>query len=153
MHRLLNFVIFIVVFITFINALVYFGLGVYYSFVAYSDIIMRNTEHPPGITLIEALDRFLIGFVFIIFSVGLSRLFLSEASFLKSYDLPWLKITEFTQLKTLLISALLVALFVAWTPTAITLAQQQMPVDWTMLIFPAGLLLVSIAAKFVKDAH
>jgi len=153
MHRLLNLVIFIVVFITFINALVYFGLGVYYSFIAYSDIIMRNTEQPPGITLIEALDRFLIGFVFIIFSVGLSRLFLSEANFLKSYDLPWLKITEFTQLKSLLISALLVALFVAWTPTAITLAQQQTPLDWTMLIFPVGLLLVSIAAKFVKDAH
>ena len=152
MHRLLNIAILIVVFITFINALVYFGLGVYYSFTAYADIIMGRSENHPGIVLIESLDRFLIGFVFIIFSVGLSRLFLSDAKFLQDYELPWLKIEEFTSLKTILISALLVALFVAWTPTAINVAQQPQA-DWTVLIFPASLLLVAIAAKFVKDSH
>jgi len=153
MHRLLNIAILLVVFITFINALVYFGLGAYYSFTAYADIIMgRAEDNHPGIVLIESLDRFLIGFVFIIFSVGLSRLFLSDANFLKGYELPWLKIDEFTSLKTILISALLVALFVAWTPTAITVAQQPQT-DWTTLIFPASLLLVAIAAKFVKDSH
>ena len=153
MHRLLNIAILIVVFITFINALVYFGLGVYYSFTAYVDIIMGRSENHPGIVLIESLDRFLIGFVFVIFSVGLGRLFLSDTTFLKNYELPWLKVAEFSQLKTLLISALLVALFVAWSPTAIGLAQQTGNIDWTQLIFPAGLLLVAIAAKFVKDAH
>jgi len=153
MHKLLNIAILIVVFITFINALVYFGLGVYYSFHAYADIIMGRTEKLPGIVLIESLDRFLVGFVFIIFSVGLSRLFLSDTKFLQGYELPWLKIDEFTTLKTILISALLVALFVAWTPTAISVAQQLVPVDWTLLIFPVSLLLVSIAAKFLKDSH
>jgi uncharacterized membrane protein YqhA len=153
MHKLLNIAILIVVFITFINALVYFGLGAYYSFHAYYDIIMGRMENRPGFVLIESLDRFLVGFVFIIFSVGLSRLFLSDAKFLQGYELPWLKIDEFTSLKTILISALLVALFVAWTPTAIIVAQQQTQLDWTVLIFPASLLLVSIAAKFLKDSH
>jgi uncharacterized membrane protein YqhA len=102
--------------------------------------------------MIESLDRFLIGFVFVIFSVGLSRLFLADASFLKTYELPWLKITEFTQLKSLLISALLVALFVAWTPSAINVAQQT-DLNWTVLLFPGCLLMVAIAAKFVKDSH
>jgi len=153
MHKLLNIAILIVVFITFINALVYFGLGVYYSFHAYADIIMGRQENHPGIVLIESLDRFLVGFVFIIFSVGLSRLFLSDTKFLHGYELPWLKIDEFTSLKTILISALLVALFVAWTPTAISVAQQLTPADWTLLIFPVSLLLVAIAAKFLKDSH
>ena len=152
MHRVLNLAILLVVFITFINALVFFGLGVYYSITAYVEIVKGDSELHPGIVMIEALDRFLIGFVFIIFSVGLSRLFLSEATFLKSYDLPWLKITEFAQLKTILISALLVALFVAWTPVAIKVAQQEQT-EWTALIFPGCLLLVAIAAKFIKDAH
>lgn len=152
MHRLLNIAILIVVFITFINALVYFGLGVYYSFKAYSDIVMGRAENHPGIVMIESLDRFLIGFVFIIFSVGLSRLFLSDAKFLETYELPWLKITEFTQLKSLLISALLVALFVAWIPAAINIAQQT-DLTWTVLLFPACLLMAAVAAKFMKDSH
>ncbi|HZV44550.1 MAG TPA: YqhA family protein [Saprospiraceae bacterium] len=152
MHRVLNLAILLVVFVTFINALVFFGLGVYYSILVYVEIINGGTQNHPGLVMIESLDRFLIGFVFIIFSVGLSRLFLSDASFLKSYDLPWLKITEFAQLKSLLISALLVALFVAWTPAAINVAQQEHS-DWTVMIFPGCLVLVALAAKFIKDAY
>ncbi len=141
-----------VVFITFINALVFFGLGAYFSFKAYADIVMGRAENHPGLVMIESLDRFLIGFVFIIFSVGLSRLFLSDSKFLETYELPWLKITEFAQLKSLLLSALLVALFVAWTPEAINIAQQT-DLNWTVLLFPASLLMVAVAAKFIKDAH
>lgn len=152
MHRILNIAILVVVFITFINALVFFGLGIYYSLTAYLDIIQGEVNSHPGIVMIESLDRFLIGFVFVIFSVGLSRLFLSDAKFLDTYELPWLKITEFTQLKSLLISALLVALFVAWAPTAIEVAQKE-ELTWSVLLFPASLLMVAVAAKFIKDAH
>ena len=101
MQRILNFSILIVVFITFINALFFFGMGIYYSGTAYVDIIMGRLDKQPGVVFVEALDRFLVGFIFIIFSVGLSRLFLTETVFLKNYDLPWLKITEFSQLKAL----------------------------------------------------
>jgi uncharacterized membrane protein YqhA len=152
MHRILNVAILLVVFITFINALVFFGLGVYYSFTAYVEVFKGGAENHPGLVMIESLDRFLIGFVFVIFSVGLSRLFLSDAKFLEAYELPWLKITEFAQLKSILISALLVALFVAWTPTAINVSQQE-HIDWTILIFPGSLLMLAVAAKFIKDAH
>ena len=114
MQRLLHISILLVVFFTFINAMVFFGLGIYHSVLAYIDIVHGHWEKHPGIILVESLDRFLFGFVFIIFSVGLSRLFLSESTFLKNYELPWLKITEFHQLKSLLVSAILVALFVAW---------------------------------------
>jgi uncharacterized membrane protein YqhA len=153
MQRILYFAIVLVVFFTFINALVFFGLGIYYSIVAYLDIVYGRWENHPGVILVESLDRFLFGFVFIIFSIGLARLFLPDATFLKSYELPWLKLTDFFQLKTLLISAILVALFVAWAPVAISITQHKEPLDWTMLIFPASLVMLAIAGKFIKELH
>ena len=152
MHRLLNLAVLIVVFITFINALVYFGIGIWFSFKAYADVVMGRMDENPGLMMVEALDRFLIGFVFIIFSVGLSRLFLSETPFLKNYELPWLKITEFSQLKTLLISAILVALVVAWVPSSIHEFENP-DKQWTFLLYPAALLLMAFTAKLIKDLH
>jgi uncharacterized membrane protein YqhA len=152
MHRILKYSILVVVFITFVNTLVFFGLGIYYSVLSYLEIIHGRIDSHPGIILVESLDRFLIGFVFIIFSIGLSRLFLAESTFLKNYDLPWLKITEFSQIKTLLLSAILVALFVAWAPSAILEAQQS-DINWTVILFPSCLLIMAVTAKFIKDLH
>lgn len=152
MHKLLNISILIVVFITFINAMVFFGLGIYHSVHAYIDVATGRMDNFPGIVLIESLDRFLFGFVFIIFSVGLSKLFLSDTAFLKNYELPWLKITEFHQLKSTLVSAILVALFVAWTPFAVAFTQND-TLTWTSLLFPACILILSISAKFIKDSY
>ena len=152
MHRLLTVSILIVVFITFLNAMLFFGLGIYHSIHAYIDVAHGRFDNFPGIVLIESLDRFLFGFVFIIFSVGLSRLFLADQPFLKNYELPWLKITEFHQLKSILVSAILVALFVAWTPFAIAFTQQD-TLSWTTLLFPACILILSVSAKFIKDSY
>lgn len=152
MHKLLNISIFIVVFITFINAMVFFALGIYHSVHAYIDVATGHFDRFPGIVLIESLDRFLFGFVFIIFSVGLSRLFLADQPFLKNYELPWLKINEFHQLKSLLVSAILVALFVAWTPFAVAFTQND-TLTWTSLLFPGCILILSISAKFIKDSY
>lgn len=152
MHRFLNISILLVVFITFFNALVFFGLGIYQSILAYIAIIRQSNDSHPGILLVESLDRFLFGFVFIILSVGLSRLFLSDNTFFKNYDLPWLTITDFHQLKVLLLSALLVAMFVGWAPSAIN-HLQEIDKDWTVLLFPASLLLLAIATKTIKGLH
>jgi len=152
MHRLLNISILIVVFITFLNAMVFFALGIYHSVEAYLDILHGDWNNHPGIILVESLDRFLFGFVFIIFSIGLSRLFLSDIRFLDTYELPWLKINEFHQLKSLLVSAILVALFVAWAPFAVRFTQQD-SMDWTILLFPACILILSVSAKFIKDSY
>jgi uncharacterized membrane protein YqhA len=153
MQRILNFAIILVVLFTFINALVFFGLGIFYSGEAYYEIATGHMDQLPGIKIIESLDRFLIGFVFIIFSIGFSKLFLSETPFLKQYDLPWLKLTDFHQLKILLVSAILVALFVAWAPYILKLTQEGVQLDWTILLFPACLLIMAGAAKLIKDLH
>lgn len=153
MHRILNGSIIIVVFVTFVNALVFFGLGILQSFEVYIGMINGSLAHA-GIYLVEALDRFLVGFVFIIFSIGLSQLFLTNMSFLKKYELPWLELTNFYQLKTLLISAILVALFVAWIPYAPIFSMADgNDLGWTDLIFPASMVLMAVAARLIKELH
>lgn len=151
MHKLLNLSIFAVVFITFINALFFFGLGIYHSVLAYIGIFTGELAHP-GIVLVEAMDRFLIGFVFIIFSVGLAKLFLTKFTFLDKYELPWLELKDFHQLKTLLMAAILIALFVAWIPNAPFLDIDN-SFTWTELVFPISLLLMAGAARLIKDLH
>lgn len=152
MQKLLNFAILLVVFITFLNALAFFGLGIYYSIEAYIALVGGSQEIKPGLVIIESLDRFLIGFVFVIFSVGFSELFLPDFTFLKKYELPWLQVTNFMQLKTLLVSTILVALLVAWAPTAL-IASQETNLEWNILMFPACLLIMAVAAKFIKESH
>lgn len=152
MQRILNLAIFLVVLTTFINALFFFISGIYYSIEAYYHFATGSLEERPGVMLVESLDRFLIGFVFIIFSIGFSKLFLSEIAFLNNYELPWLQLKDFYQLKTLLVSAVLVTLFVAWVPYAVK-NSQMVGLDWTSLIFPACLLIMAVTAKFIKDLH
>lgn len=152
MQRILNLAIFLVVLTTFINALFFFVSGFYYSIEVYYRLVMGTADERPGVMLVESLDRFLIGFVFIIFSIGFAKLFLSETSFLKNYELPWLQLKDFYQLKAILVSAVLVTLFVAWVPYAVK-NSHAVGLDWTSLIFPACLLIMAVAAKFIIDLH
>ena len=142
-----------VVFITFLNAIFFFGYGIYDSVMTYIGIIQKTIKYP-AVVLIEVLDKFLIGFVFIIFSVGLAKLFLRDIPFLKKYELPWFQLEDFHQLKILLVSAILVALFVAWIPYApIFELEAEHSITWTALIFPITMVLMAFAAKLMKDLH
>ncbi len=152
MQKILNASILVVVFVTFINGLFFFYFGIKVSVQTYLGVIQNNVEHP-GVHIVEALDLILIGFVFIIFSVGLSKLFLTDYSFLKGYELPWLQLKDFNQLKTLLISAILVALFVAWIPEAPIFQTGVEVFDWTEFIFPLSLLIMAAAARLIKELH
>jgi len=152
MQRILNLAILLVVFTTFLNAICFFLWGLYNSFEAYYHLIQQDFEIKPGVLLVESLDRFLIGFVFIIFSIGFAKLFLSETTFLKNYELPWLQLKDFYQLKTLLISAVLTALFVAWVPYAVN-NSNSIGLDWSSLIFPGCLLIMAATARLIKDLH
>lgn len=149
MEKILRVVILIVVVITFINALVFFGLGVFHSVETYWNLIWRTTgEHRPGLAMVESMDRFFIGFIFIIFSIGLSKLFLPESLLFKKVDLPWLAVSDFHQLKLLMWSAILTAVLVEWL---VITAAKAAYFDWPDLVLPVGIFILAVAAKFVKD--
>jgi uncharacterized membrane protein YqhA len=151
MEHILRVVIIVVVVVTFINALVFFGLGVFHSVQTYWNLILGTAgEHRPGLAMVESMDRFFIGFIFIIFSVGLSKLFLPQSLVFKKLDLPWLAISDFHQLKLLLWSAILTAILVEWL---VITAAKAAYFDWPDLILPLGIFILAIAAKFLKDIH
>lgn len=151
-QQVLTYAIMLVVLITSFNALVYFGMGIYFSIESYIELSQGKIDYLPGIALLESLDRFLIGFVFIIVSVGMSKLFLANTFFDRHFELDWFKINDFNQLKMILMSASLVALFVAWIPEAVRLINATEK-DWAALLLPVGILILAVAARFIKDIH
>jgi uncharacterized membrane protein YqhA len=149
MEHILRVMILMVVTITFINALVFFGLGVFHSIETYWNLILGTAgEHRPGLAIVESMDRFFIGFIFIIFSVGLSKLFLPRSNIFQKLDLPWLAVADFHQLKLLLWSAILTAVLVEWL---VITAAKAAYFDWPDLVLPVGICILAVAAKFVKD--
>jgi uncharacterized membrane protein YqhA len=149
MEKILRVAIVVVVVITFINALVFFGLGVFYSIQTYWNLLWGTAgEHRPGLAIVESMDRFFIGFIFIIFSVGLSKLFLPGSTIFQKLDLPWLAVADFHQLKLLLWSTILTAVLVEWL---VATAAKAAYFDWPDLVLPIGIFILAVAGKFVKD--
>ena len=70
-----------------------------------------HTESHPGLSILESLDVFLVALVFLIFALGIAKLFLPEPSEKGGLRLPnWMQIQNFTQLKLLLWEAVLTTL-------------------------------------------
>jgi hypothetical protein len=75
-------------------------------------IVQQKWVELPGVYLAEALDRFLISLVFIVFSIGVVRFFLQGANLHSGYDLLRLRVESFSSLKFILWEMLLKTLFV-----------------------------------------
>ena len=146
MSKIFRLAIIVVVITTFVNAMAIIGVGLYRSIHAYILLAQTGTDDRPGIHIVESLDTFLIAFVFLMMSLGFMKLFVPDFSWFKGIDLPWLKINDFSQLKTLLWSTLLLTLVVSFS-TSILKTQGQL--EYTMLIVPASVLFFSLALKFL----
>jgi uncharacterized membrane protein YqhA len=107
-------------------------------------------ENRPGIDIAESLDSFMIGLFFIIFALGISKLFLPKSNFFSGYDLPWLKVENFAQLKYIMWEMLLTTIFVFFAAKLIIIDDQM---EWTLLIYPGSILMLAIAFKFLKQPH
>jgi len=117
---------------------------------AYILIAQGRIEEKPGAMIAESLDAFMIALFFILFSMGIAKLFLPKSGFLKDYDLPWLKIDNFSQLKYIMWEMLLTTIFVYFATKIIIVGNQ---LDWTLLIIPASVLMLALAYKLLKEPH
>jgi len=150
MQKIIRIAIIVIVVLIFFNSLVFIGLGVYKSIHAYILIAQGSFEERPAVHIAEALDSFLISLFFIVFSVGISKLFLPGITIFKSYDLPWLKMDDFSSLKLVLWEMLLTTLFVFFASSLIINVEH---LDWTTLITPISILMLALAYKFLKQGH
>jgi uncharacterized membrane protein YqhA len=110
-----------------------------------------NKDEHPGMYLLKGLDLFLVSIVFLIFALGLMRLFTHYHH--TEEDLPpWLKIDSFKELKILLWETIIVTM-VVFTLTQIASLKNTLTLD--VLILPGTVFILSISLYFVKkeDKH
>jgi uncharacterized membrane protein YqhA len=134
----------------FLNSVVVIFIGVYKSIKAYMIIAQGRIEERPGILIAESLDSFLVALFLFIFAIGMSKLFLPKSNLFNGYDLPWLKIENFSHLKYILWEVLLTSLFVFFI-TGVVVDRSQL--EWTHLVMPASIVMLAFAYKLFKEEH
>jgi len=147
MHKIYKGAIIVAICVMFINFLFTVGIGVYKTFHAFMVLADQGTQGKPGLEIVESLDLFLVGLVFLIVSLGFMKLFHPEFSWFKDFNLPWLKVDDFFQLKQLIWNAFLLTLLVTF---GIQLLRTIGDWNWTLLVVPGSVLLFALAAKFMK---
>lgn len=105
-----------------------------------------DEDKKPGLKLLKGLDLFLISMVFMIFAIGIIRLFGIYNH--EKDDLPaWLSVNSFKELKVLLWETILVTL-VVFTLTGI--ATDRSGLHWEMLILPGVILILSLSLFLMR---
>lgn len=115
----------------------------------YLDTTLPNEAANVAITfLIQAVDSFLIGLVFMIFSGGIYNLYVRHID----SDIPevtsWIRINNIGQLKSILAELVIIILFVKFLEGALKFSLNDL--KWEMLVLPAGIMMLAIALKLLS---
>ncbi|MFN8255909.1 MAG: YqhA family protein [Bacteroidales bacterium] len=150
-ERILNFryVLAISVIFLLLSSLIFIIVGAVKSFegiISFFHTGFQTDENiRPGLKLLEGLDAFMFSLIFMIFGLGIARLFL----FSKSADInvpAWLQIDDLKGLKVLLWETILVTL-VIFSINPIVSGEA---LSWEILIFPVFILILSIALFLMR---
>ena len=111
-----------------------------------------RSEMRPGVLIMESIDVFLLALVFLIFAIGIIKLFVPDAhQSIQVKNLTWLKINNFTDLKLLLWEAVLTTLVVFFITSYIHKSEHG--VDWETMILPLSIVLLSISYFIMKKSE
>jgi uncharacterized membrane protein YqhA len=127
--------------------------GVYESVQGYIVFFQHglSEEHRPGVYILKGLDLFLVSMVFMIFALGMMRIFTHHHE--GDSDLPtWLRIDNFKELKILLWETIIVTLVVfAFTE----IATSKKSLGWEALVMPGIILILTLGLVLMKrqDKH
>ncbi len=137
----------------FINSLAFNIGGIWLSCKGIYLIIKGEmlTEVRPGVMIMESIDVFLLALVFLVFAIGIIKLFVPDAhQSIKVRNLHWLKIENFTDLKMLLWETVLTTLVVFFVTGYV---HNEEYVDWKMLTLPVSILLLAISYLIMKKSE
>lgn len=139
----------VAVIFTLINSLFFMIAGVVNCIEGYR--LYFNTwrgqhEGSAAIVLLEGLDAFLVSLVFLVFSLGMWKIFIRYDVSIQKLP-PWLDIKSFKELKLLLWETILVSL-VVFCISAV--ASHIDSLTWEILILPAIVLLLSIGLYLMR---
>jgi uncharacterized membrane protein YqhA len=144
-----RYVLIIAVFFLLISSLVFIIAGAVHCFEGIIEFIqvgfIPNENSRPGIKLLEGLDGFMVALIFMIFGLGIARLFLFDKD--KDLNVPsWLQIHDLKGLKVLLWEAVLVTMVIM----SINPILKKEMVSWEILIYPAFILILSLALFLMR---
>ena len=150
-QKLLNirYIILLAVAILFLNAIFFIIGGTVLSVKGYIEFAQNgfipSETYKPGMYIMKGLDAFMLAIIFIIFGLGIARLFLFNN--VSDDQIPsWLRFHEMKGLKVLLWETILVTLVIYCLQMLLTYKIQAPE----MLILPGAILLLSVALFFVR---
>lgn len=147
---IIRYLFLIAVLFTFINSLFFMVGGVLECIQGYKLILQygMSEELKPGMYLLRGLELFLVSMVFMIFALGILRLFIVYHT--NDEHVPsWLKIDNFKELKVLLWETILVTL-VVFTLTKIATVKEVL--TWDALILPGVILALTGSLFLMKKS-
>ncbi len=100
--------------------------------------------------LVQSIDAFLIGMIFIVFSYGVTTLFITKIELPESSVFGWARITDIKQLKAILGEMIVIILFVKFLELILLSAKD---ITFEMLVLPVGIVLLALALKFLDLEH
>ena len=96
--------------------------------------------------LVQAIDSFLIGMVFIIFSYGVTTLFVRRIELPEGSVFSWVRITNIKNLKVILGELIVIILSVKFLEVVLLNAAE---FSYEMLVLPVGVVLLALALKLL----
>jgi len=128
-----------------VNAIALVVRGTLMTVHAYMNLGDPTIERPL-LPALEAVDLFFMALAFFITAIGLAQLFVGDLQIVKGLSFAWLKIENFIQLKLLLWDTFLVTLLVLF----ITRMFSTQLLDWSTLVLPAAILMLTLSSFLLK---
>ena len=142
----LRLVFMVTVVVTFINSIFFIVNGVKHAYHGYEEVLTGEEHGRPGLHFVESLDAFMVSLVFLIFSLGIMRIFTHYHT--EDDKLPaWLRINSFIELKVLLWETILVTLVILTVSVLVTNLHE---LKWELLILPCITLILSLSLYLMK---
>jgi len=145
----IRYIIILAVCILLVNSVFFIVGGTIMSVQGYTEYIQNgfvpSATYQPGLLVLKGLDAFMLAIIFMIFGLGIARLFLFNNA--PDDQIPsWLRFHEMKGLKVLLWETILVTLVIYCLQ--ILLTHKEMVLE--LLILPVAILLLTIALFFMR---
>ena len=150
----LRYVIIIAVFFLMLNSIVFLIVGAVHCIHGYKEFLSAgfyaSEESRPGLYLMEGLDAFMLALTFMVFSLGLARLFIFDKVTVDRLP-SWLNIHDLKGLKVLIWETILVTLVILCVTNILKYPGR----SWDTLIFPALILILTVSLVLMrgKSSH
>lgn len=157
LFRILTSVIVFIAVIVFAAGLFITGLGLYdftHAFAFFGNIHEEGSIQLAAISLLKAVDLFLMAIVLFVFSIGLLVLFNNKTDQALPNNFPsWLKVRNFIELKVTLWEAILTTLLVGYLGYLVEIRLAGKAVVIQDVALPAAILLIAISLFFLKKGE